>query len=275
MQLIADAVQMLREGIIGDVLISKAWNVQRRANIGKNKPGDPPAHLDYDMWLGPAGYVPYQPNRLHYGWHWWYDFGTGDMGNDGVHEIDYARWGLGVETHPSRISALGGKYYFDDDQQFPDTMQVAFEYPGDGRVGNKRMLIWEMRIWSPNHPFNIDNGVEFYGTKGRMLLTKRGKLEINDERKQKVVPKLKSDSPKLYRHHLDFLNAIRTNRRPNADIEIGHLSATLCHLGNIASRVDQTLRFDGETEQIIDNDQANRLLSRQYRPGHWAVPQGV
>jgi len=136
-------------------------------------------------------------------------------------------------------------------------------------------LIWEMRIWSPNHPFNIDNGAEFYGTKGRMLLTKRGKLEINDEHKRRVEPKLKGDPPDLHDHHVDFLDAIRIGRRPNADIETGHLSATLCHLGNIATRVDRMLHFDGDKEQFVGNDAANRLLTRQYRKGHWAVPKGV
>ena len=275
MRLVADGIQMLREGIIGDVLIAKAWNVQRRGNIGHAKPSKPPSHVDYEMWLGPAPFVPFQANRFHYSWHWWYDFGTGDTGNDGVHEIDYARWGLGVKTHPSRVSALGGKYFFDDDQQFPDTQQIAFEYPGDGKIGNKRMLIWEMRIWSPNHPFNIDNGAEFYGTKGRMLLTKRGKIEVNDERKRRVDPKLKGEPASLHSHHVDFLDAIRTGRRPNADIEIGHLSATLCHLGNIATRVGRTLEFDPAKEQIPGDDEANALLGRKYRDGHWAVPKGV
>ena len=108
-QLIADGIQMLREGIIGDVLVAKAWNIQRRDDIGRAQPGTPPAELDYDLWLGPAAYLPYQSNRSHYRWHWWHNYGTGDLGNDGAHEIDYARWGLGVETHPSRISGWGGQ----------------------------------------------------------------------------------------------------------------------------------------------------------------------
>lgn len=275
MQLIADAMQMLREGIIGDVLVSKAWNVQRRGNIGHAQPSDPPANLDYDTWVGPAPYVPFQSNRFHYNWHWWYAFGTGDMGNDGVHELDYARWGLGVDTHPSRISALGGKFFFDDDQQFPDTQQVAFEYPGDGTVGSKRMLIFEMRLWSTNYPHNIDNAVEFYGTKGRMLLTKRKRLKVYADRDKEIEAKLKGPQVKLLDHHVDFMDAIRTGRRPNADIEIGHLSATLCHLGNIATRVGRTLQFDPAGEQIANDAEANALLTREYRPGHWGVPKGV
>lgn len=274
MPLIAGAVQMLREGIIGDVLVAKAWNVQRRGNIGHAQPSNPPAGFDYDTWLGPAPYVPFQSNRHHYTWHWWYDFGTGDMGNDGVHELDYARWGLGVETHPSRIAGLGTKLFFDDDQQFPDTQQVAFEYPGDGTVGSKRMLIFEMRLWSTNYPHNIDNGVEFYGTKGRMLLTKREKLRVFAEREREIEPKLKGDPPKPSAHHVDFLDAIRTGRKPNADIATGHLSAALCHLGNLSTRIGRTLEFDPASEHIRNDDEADALLGRTYRD-HWSVPKGA
>ena len=132
------AMELLHNGAIGRVLVSKAWNSQKRSSIGKAKPSAPPAHLDFETWLGPAPKVPYQPNMLHGIWRWWQAFGTGDMGNDGVHDLDIARWGLGVTTHPSRIAALGGKYFFDDDQQFPDTQNVLFEYAPsaeDGRPG--------------------------------------------------------------------------------------------------------------------------------------------
>jgi len=273
--LIADGIQLLREGIIGDVLVAKAWNVQRRANIGHAKPGKPPAGLDYDLWLGPAPFVPYQKNRAHYTWHWWHAFGTGDMGNDGVHELDYARWGLGAQIHPSRISALGGKLFFDDDQQFPDTMQVAFEYPGDGGIGSRKMLIFEMRIWSPASPFGMDNAVEFYGTQGRLMLAKRGKMLVYGKGNRPIRPKLKAAPANLMNHRADFLDAIRTDRAPNAEIGIGHLSASLCHLGNIAVRVGRTLNFDPAKETFLGDDDANRLLSRTYRDGHWAIPRGV
>ena len=120
------AMKLLKDGVIGDVKISRAWNVQFRPPIGKEMPSDPPSGFDYDAWTGAAPKLPFQKNRHHYTWHWWHNFGTGDAGNDGVHEIDIARWGLGVETHPSQIAAIGGKYVHNDDQQFPDTMTAAF-----------------------------------------------------------------------------------------------------------------------------------------------------
>jgi predicted dehydrogenase len=137
---VRQAVERIRAGAIGEVLVAKAWNSQRRRSIGHAQPSEPPAQLDYDLWLGPAPFVPYQANLLPGIWRWWHAFGTGDMGNDGVHDLDIARWGLGVETHPSRIAALGGKSFFDDDQQFPDTKYVIFEY-GTAAAGRAKQLI--------------------------------------------------------------------------------------------------------------------------------------
>ena len=273
---VANAIQLLREGIIGDVLMAKCWNVQRRANIGHASPSAPPAGLDYDTWIGPAEAVPYQANRLHYNWHWWYNFGTGDIGNDGVHEIDYARWGLGVEGLPNSATAIGGKYYFDDDQQFPDTATCTFEWPGDGSVGHRRQLIFEMRIWSLNYPYNVDGGAEFYGTEGRMFLSKRGKVEIvADRNKPRAVPTPNTPPEFVGNHQEDFLDAIRTSRRPEADIQIGHDSTALVHLANIAVRHGRSLEIDVEQGTLHDSD-ASSLLSRTYRDGgHWAIPDGA
>ena len=274
----AGAIQMLRDGIIGDVLVAKAWNIQRRRNIGHQSSSQPPKGFDYDQWIGPAPMVPFQSNRHHYSWHWWFSFGTGDFGNDGVHDLDYARWGLGVETMPQRISALGGKYYFDDDQEFPDTVTATFEYPGDGVVGNRRQLIFEMRIWSRNYPFNTDSGAEFYGTRGRMFLSKRGKFEVYDDGNKRLQNLEPNRHAKLNvtDHYADFVDAIRTGRRPNADIEIGFQSAALCNLGNLSARLGRSLELDADKMQIVGDDEANRMLSREYRQdGHWAVPQGV
>ncbi|MCA9210620.1 MAG: Gfo/Idh/MocA family oxidoreductase, partial [Planctomycetales bacterium] len=271
MSLIAHAVQLLRDGIIGDVLTAKAWNVQKRGPIGKAQPSKPPSGVDYDLWVGPASWLPYQSNRFHYTWHWWHNFGTGDMGNDGVHELDIARWGLGVTEHPSTVAAIGGKLAYDDDQQFPDTQYVQFDYPGDGRPGSRRQLIFEMRLWSRYGLQGFDNGNAFYGTSGWMLLSKRGALKVYDERNREL--ELKPSDLNLPAHDQNFINAIRGEQPLTAEIEIGHLSATLCHLGNIATRLGRSLAFDPRTETVADDAEANRMLGREYRDGgHWATP---
>ncbi len=274
---IANAIRMLREGVIGEVLVAKAWNIQRRRNIGRERPSDPPPGVDYDLWVGPAEWMPFQKNRFHYDWHWWYNFGTGDIGNDGTHEIDYARWGLGVEGLPTLATAVGGKYFFDDDQEFADTANCLFEWPGDGRVGKRRQLIFEMRLWDTCYPHNVDSGAEFYGTAGKMVLSKRGRIAVYGERNKRIEDAKPKDPPSLVgNHYADFLDAVRSGRKPNADVAIGHDSVALVHLANAALRAERTLRIDTDTEQILGDEQANALLSRQYRQGgHWAVPRGV
>lgn len=268
------AVKLLREGIIGDVIMAKAWNVQVRPPIGKQQPSAPPGGFDYDTWLGPAPLVPFQANRHHYNWHWWYHFGTGDAGNDGVHEIDIARWGLDVHTHPKRIAAIGGKYVYDDDQEFPDTMTAVFEYDSTTPSLPKRQLTFEMRLWSKQYPFNIDNGNEFLGTKGRMLLTKRGKLEVYNENREKVDLKLPEDmSVSVANHQKNFLDTIRGAAKLNADANEGHLSSTLPHLANLACRLSKNFEFDPATEKITNDQEANKYLGREYRPGHWGAPK--
>jgi predicted dehydrogenase len=270
------AMQMLREGVIGEVLVSKAWNSQRRGTIGKSQPQDPPANLDYDAWIGPAPMVPYRPNLLPAVWRWWYDFGSGDIGNDGVHDIDIARWGLGVETHPSKVAGQGGKLFFDDDMQFPDTYYVSFEYEPSASTNNKRkMLVYEQRIWSPHTQEGAENGCAFYGTEGMMVGGKKVGWQIirpGNELGEKVHSEW-SDA----NHHRDFLECIKSGgeTRPRADIEIGHLSSCLSHLGNIALRTGRSYRFDPKAEKIVGDEEANALVTRKYRDGHWAVPKNA
>lgn len=265
---VMEAIKRLQAGEIGEVLVAKAWNSQRRRSIGHAQASDPPPSLDYDLWLGPAPQRPYQSNLLPGVWRWWYAFGAGDMGNDGVHDLDLARWGLGVSQHPSRIAALGGKYFFDDDQQFPDTQYVVFEYPGEGRT---RQLIFEQRIWSPYVQEGYENGNAFYGTEGMLLLGKQNGYKLFGPR-NKLIDDVKGSAPDLAAHHRNFVECIRDGKPPHAEIEIHFPSTSLCHLGNIATRVGRVIEFDPQQEQIVGDEEANALLRREYRAGHWAAP---
>ncbi|MFM1905139.1 MAG: 4-carboxy-2-hydroxymuconate-6-semialdehyde dehydrogenase [Planctomycetota bacterium] len=271
--LIARAVQFVGSGLIGDVLVAKAWNVQRRQSIGHDQPSHPPPGVEYDLWVGPAPLVPFQANRFHYNWRWWHAFGCGDIGNDGTHELDCARWGLGIDTLPTRVTGLGGKYHFDDDQQFPDTASLAFEFPPARAGGHPRQLLFEMRLWSGNYPHNCDSGVEFHGTEGMLFVSKRGKLELLDgQNKRRELPE--PDGPLLEgSHQADFVAAIREQRKPRADMHEAFLSVALVHYGNIAVRLERGLRIDPPTGLIVDDPAASALLGREYRPGHWAAPR--
>jgi len=273
-QMMIEAVKLLREGIIGPVLVAKCWNIQKRGSIGRGQDTSPPAGFDYDSWVGPATMIPYRTNRVHNRWTWWYHFGTGDMGNDGVHDIDYTRWGLGVETHPSKVVAIGGKYFQDDDQEFPDPQQATFEFPGDGKPGSRRMLIYEQRLWDTVYPHNVDSGAEFHGPGGQMFLSRRGKLQILDSQNKPKPVDIPLQQQDDKAHVANLLAAIRSGAKLNADPLTGHLSTSLCHLGNIATRLGRSLNFDPAKEQIVGDEEANRLVRREYRE-HWGRPQGA
>src|SRR5262245_28651914 len=271
------AMALLKDGVIGDVLIAKCWNWQLRSDIGRMQPSAVPSNVDYDTWVGPAEWMPFQANRFHYSWHWWFNFGSGDLGNDGIHEFDYALWGLGVDTHPTIVSAAGGKYFFDDDQQFPDTQQVTFVYPGNDKVGSRRMLIFEMRLWSTTYPYNVDSGAEYIGTKGKMFISKRGKFELRGERNRPLDAKLDGvPKSEVAENQQNWLDCIKSGGVPNANVEIAVRTATAVHLGNIATRVGRTIHFDPATERIVGDDDAAALQTRRYREGgHWGVPASI
>lgn len=270
---VREAMQRLREGEIGDILVAKAWNSQKRRNIGKTQPGSPPETLDYDLWVGPAPMTPYRANMLPGIWRWWHAFGCGDIGNDGVHDIDVACWGLGVTTHPSTVACLGGKYFFDDDQQFPDTQYAVFEYPLADSAGRKKQLIFEQRIWSPYVQEGYENGAAFYGTKGMLLIGHSVGWKLYGEKNKLLAER--TGNANLDAHHDNFFASVRGDKvELTAPVLAGHLSASLVHLANIAARAGKVLQFDPQRESITNDAAANALVRRQYRAGHWAVPRG-
>lgn len=274
-EMVADAIRRIQAGAIGEVLVAKAWNSQRRRSIGKTSPSKPPAHLDFNTWVGPAPMVPYRSNMLHGIWRWWRDFGCGDIGNDGVHDIDVALWGLGVNTHPSTAACLGGKYFFDDDQQFPDTQYAVFEYPVEGKPsGRRKQLIFEQRIWSPYVEQGYENGAAFYGPGGVLILGHTVGWRLYGPR-NKLIAKREGRAD-LPAHHQNFFDCVRGKaKRPNASIQEGIQAAAIVHLANIGAVHRRTLNFDPQTEQIVGDEAANRMIGRRYRDDHWAKPRGA
>jgi len=270
---IIEAMERLKAGEIGDILVAKAWNSQLRGNIGKAKAEQPPAYLDFDTWCGPVLLVPYRQNMLPGRWRWFHDFGAGDMGNDGVHDLDVAVWGLGATTHPSRIACLGGKYFFDDDQQFPDTQYAVFEYPVEGKPGVSKQLIFEQRIWSPYVQEGYENGAAYYGTKGMMILGHTVGWKMYGPKNKLIAERM--GGADLPAHHTNFFDCVRGDAKTlAADVMAGHLSASLVHLANIAARTNKVLEFDPKTETITNDAVANGLVKRKYRE-HWGTPKGT
>jgi predicted dehydrogenase len=261
------AMEYARSGKIGKVLAAKAWNVQLRTNIGHKPDGPVPPGVDYDTWVGPAPWIPFNENRFHYNWHWHWNFGTGDIGNDGAHQIDQARWALGVGA-PVKASGMGAKIFFDDDQQTPDTMNITYEY------GDNRVLIWEMRIWNPYGLENNDNAMSIYGTDGMMQVgewDRKSGFKVFDRDGKLVLHEVEKEGD---RHLENFVECVRSRQRPSADIEIGHISTLHCHLGNIVARTGRNVKFDPKTEAILGDAEANALTRRTYRE-HWGTPKGV
>ena len=275
--LIAGAVQMLREGVIGDVLVAKAWNIQRRANIGHQQPSDPPPGVDYDAWVGPAEFMPFQENRFHYHWHWWYNFGTGDIGNDGTHEIDYARWGLGVEGLPATATALGGKYYFDDDQQFPDTATCTLRVAGR-RSGRQPPavdlrdadLVAELPLQLRQRRRVLRHGRTHDAQQTRKVGDLRRSQPADRGRQTEATPRIDREPSARFprRDPLRPQAQCRCCRRAR----FGRTGPPGQHrraVGPIAA----TRPRQGTD---LGDDEANGLLSRTYREGgHWAVPKGA
>jgi len=258
---IREAIQKLREGIIGEVYLARGLCFKWRPSIGRTPDEPVPPGVHYDLWLGPAPLRPFSRNRFHYNWHWHWDYGNGDMGNQGVHEMDMARWGLGVGL-PTKVHAAGGHFMFDDDQETPNTLVSIFEYPAE-----KKMLVFETRHWITNHEdfgSGTSNavGVTFYGSEGYMQVYYFG-YRTYLGRERKPGPKGSGSSNEYER----FINAVRSRKIEDlgVDIEDGHLSSALCHLGNIAYRLGRTLKFDPQNETFPGDAEANAMLTRKYR----------
>jgi predicted dehydrogenase len=255
----ATMVDYVQSGKLGKVSLARTWIIHKRPNIGYAQDEPVPSGVDYDLWLGAAPMRPFNRNRFHYNWHWFWDYGTGELGNNGVHAIDVARWGLGVE-YPTHVTSGGGKFFFDDDQQTPDTQIVTYDYPGAS-------LVWEQRLWSTHGVEDRGFGIAFYGDQATLLIDQKGWTVTADGEVVDSSP----GSEMEFAHLRNFVDCVRSRNKPNADIEVGHLSTALCHLGNIAHRTGRRLAFDATGERFKNDPEADALLGREYRPG-WELP---
>jgi predicted dehydrogenase len=259
------AIQLLQDGAIGKVYMAKGLCFKRRKSIG-HTPNEPvPAGVDWDKFRGPAPMIPFSKNHFLYNWHWFWDTGNGDIGNQGVHEMDIARWGLGVGL-PNSVVASGGKYVYDDDQETPNTLLARFDY------GDKE-LVFEVRGLQTGTEGELVTGKDgntvgdlFYGSDGWMSLDGAG-YRIFKGDPAKLAQSGKATEDPLAPHLSNFLAAMRSRKYQDlhADVDIGRLSADLCHLANISYRLGgQLLKFNPQDERF-ENEQANRLAHPDYR----------
>jgi predicted dehydrogenase len=256
---ITEAMKLLHEGRLGRVYYSRSWYAANRGPIGTGTSADVPTGIDYELWQGPAPRQPFTSNRLHYNWHWVWHYGNGELGNNGIHSIDLSRWGLQVD-YPTRVVSSGGRYVFDDDQQTADTHVVSFEFPGE------KQIIWE--CLSCNR-YGLDGsgfGATFHGDKGTLKLSEWG-YKIFDEKGKETTDVAGTDATKA--HIENFIAAVRANDPAmlHSEIEEGHKSTLLCHLGNIALRTGDSLKCDASNGHILNSDEGRKLWARDYEPG--------
>ncbi len=254
---VIEAIDLVQSGRIGKVPYARTWYNNRRKSIGVGKQVAPPSTLNWDLWQGPAPRRPYVDNLVPYNWHWNWHWGNGELGNNGVHMLDLARWGLQV-TYPNRVTAGGGKYGHDDDQQTPDTMMVTYDFP------DSKTITWEGLSWSPMGPHDSSVGVSFHGSEGTLVVFGKG-YTLFDDRNKKI--QTVTDSAGDTAHLAQFIDCIRTGRTPNTDIQVAHDSTLLTHLGNIAFRTEEVLRVDAKTGMPQGNEVATALWGREYEKG--------
>ena len=260
-----EAIEFVHSGRLGKIGLVRAWAYHDwLGGVGNPPDAEPPSGVDYDLWLGPAPKRPFNPNRFHFNFRWFWDYAGGLMTDWGVHLINIILWGMGPEL-PKKVSSSGGKFVLDDNTETPDTQIAVYEFPAYN-------LIWEHKVGIGVGLNGRPWGISFSGSEGTLILNEAG-WEIVPE------PKKKSFEAAAFRgsgdarpaHVRNFLDCVRSREDPVEHLDLGHLVSTVAHLGNMALRTGRTLHWDGRTEQVIGDREANRLVSPRYRRP-WDLP---
>jgi len=268
---VIEAMQLLKEGAIGRAYYGRGWYATQRGSMGYGKVAPVPAHLDYDLWQGPAPRRPYKDNIIHYDWHWIWHWGTGELLNNGTHFMDLCRWGLEVD-YPTRVTSSGGRYHWKDDWETPDTQLVTYDFE------EGKSILWEGRSCNPRGMEGSATGVSFHGENGTMVIDGNGYVIYDNDNKE--IKSSKSGTTNAIDttgpgfdldqdHFTNFIDGIQQGKPLNSDIADANISVHICHLGNIAHRTGRVIRCDTKNGQILDDKEAMQLWSREYEEG-WA-----
>ncbi|MEO9853804.1 MAG: Gfo/Idh/MocA family oxidoreductase [Reichenbachiella sp.] len=263
------AVKDIRDGIIGKAYMGKAWYSNKRGSIGIGKLASIPNWLNWELWQGPAPRTAYKDNIVHYNWHWFERWGTGEIHNNGTHEIDICRWALGVD-YPARVTSSGGRYHFQDDWEFYDSQMANFEFEGG------KMISWEGRSCAPFKHHGRGRGVTIHGTAGTILLDRNEYIAYDMD--NNIIKKMAEDEISATTdtvgagglddfHINNFLESIRSGAPLNAPIQDAHKTNVLCHLGNISQKVGRSLNIDTSNGKILNDEEAMKSWSRSYEKG--------
>ena len=278
------AKQYLDQGQLGAIHMVRVCNQKYRPNPAPVLASQPPAELDWDMWCGPAT-APHYSTNIRDHWNCLWEFSGGDIINDAVHQLDLARWLIGKDF-PTSAYSTGGRFSAEGIRETPDTQVAVYEF--DDLVMNLQLTLFTPYMLKsdpgirdndlfPHWPQNATR-IEIYGTEGMMVVGRMGGGWQVFHRPHQSEPVVAAEAHGRFpdpEHQLDFLDAVRTHRRPAADIEEGHRSTLLCQLANISYRLGgRKLHFDAETETICHDKEATALMKREYRSA-WAVPAEV
>jgi len=275
-----EAVELLRDGYIGRVYMSRGLVFRWRPSIGDQGFESVPDGIDYDLWTGPAPKRPFTRNLVHYNWHWHWDYGNGDVGNQGIHETDMCMWGLDVGL-PTKITSMGGKFLWDDAKEVPEVLTSVYHYPEENKI-----IQFEVRPWCTNTEQGATVGNIFYGEKGILVINGYSSYETflgRDREPGKSGNDGEREASGMDRgaggtdgHFANFIEAVRKHDRSilNGPVETAHLSSGLAHLGNIAYRLGRVLTFDPDAEKFVNDAEADKMLTRNYRPPY-IVPEKV
>ncbi len=265
-----EIIDKIHSGLIGRAYYAKAWYSNTRKSIGTGKPAPVPAQLDWDLWQGPAPRRPYTDNVQPYNWHWFRIYGTGEALNNGTHEVDVCRWALDVD-YPQRLTATGGRYQFQDDWQFYDTLVTSFDY-------KDKMISWEGKSCQGMKFYDRDRGACIMGTTGTVVVDRDG-YEIYDLKGKKTSEfktgrntsssDLRGADSMTDAHFKNFIGAIRSGEKLNAPIAVGNVSVTMLQLSNIAWEVNRELALDTQDGKILHDPEAMKGWGREYEKG-WA-----
>lgn len=254
------ACELVRNGYLGK-LQTVLVGIPGCNDPGKLGPdGNPPPELDYDFWLGPAPDRPYNEKRVHYNFRFWWDYSGGQMTNWGAHHIDIAHWGMGVDdSGPLEVIPEKVEFHPQGYHEVTEVCRLVYKYPDD-----VTMILGQQQA-------DVPLGATFIGSKGQIFVN-RGKLTANP--KEVLETQLKSSDECLYassNHHRNFLDCVKSRKRPICDVEIGHRSAIACHLGNAAARTGKKVVWDAAKEQIVGNTEMAGMVERPYR-SPWKLP---
>jgi predicted dehydrogenase len=254
---IKEAVQHLRDGLIGNVYMARGINYKWRPSLGKLEYSEVPVGLNWDMWQGPAPVSQFSKNYVHYNWHWHWAYGNGEIGNQGIHELDMALWGMDL-GFPEEITSSGGNYLWTDCRETPEVLTTTFNYPKQ-----KKRIEFEVRPWMTNKEDDAEVGNIFYGEKGYMVISTYDNYKTFLGQKREPGPARKEGGD----HFDNFVKAVlaRDSGLQNGPIEQGHRAAGMAHLANISYRLGRKMHFDPATEKFINDKEGNAMLTRKCR----------